>query len=58
MITFKTVVCNVLRFRVEPVSDASGLNVFDKDPLTAASCWIQTDHAEAQTFRERPGQTH
>ena len=37
--------------------DASGLDVFDEDPLAAASCRVQTHHAEAQTPRQRPGQT-
>lgn len=42
--------------RLEPVGDASGLDVSDKDPLAAAtSCWTETDHAEAQTAREGPG---
>ncbi|XP_035518551.1 dedicator of cytokinesis protein 3-like [Morone saxatilis] len=36
----------------EPVCDASRLDVFDEDALEAVSCWIQTDHAEAQTSRE------
>lgn len=36
--------------------DASRLDVFDEDGLTAASCGIQTDHAEAQTTRQRPSQ--
>lgn len=43
--------------RLEPVGDASRLDVSHKDPLAAAaSCWTETDHAETQTAREGPGQ--
>ncbi len=46
-----------LKCNSEPVCDASRLDVFDEDALTAASCRIQTDHAETQTSRQRPNQT-
>jgi len=32
------------------------LDLFDEYALTAASCGIQTDHAEAQTSRQRPSE--
>lgn len=39
------------------MGDASRLDVSDEDPLAAAvSCGTETDHAEAQTAREGPGQ--
>lgn len=37
--------------------DAARLDLSDEDTLTAASCWIQTNHTEAQTTRGRPSQS-
>lgn len=47
---------NVRRFFRLPLCYSSRLDVFDEDSLTAGPLGIQTDHAEAQTPGQRPGQ--